>query len=84
MLSKLFSILEGVFVSYIILDKRVWILESSGRFSSKSFFMSLHNDSPPSYSFPFKRIWSNPVPLRVKAFVWTASLERINTMNMVQ
>lgn len=66
LLANLFSSLNGVFISNIILDKRVWTLESSGQLTSKSFFILILNVSSPSYSFPFKRIWSPPVPPRVR------------------
>lgn len=82
--SNLFSSLNGVYISNVIPDKRVWTLEFSDQFSSKSFLISFLNVSSHSYLFPFKRIWSPLIPPRVKEFVWTASLERMNTLDMVQ
>lgn len=50
-------------------DKRIWILESSGKFSCKSFFKALipfHNFEP---QFPAIKIWKSQAPPRVKDFL---------------
>lgn len=65
-------------------DKRVWLLESSGKFTSKSFFKALSNPSPSDLSFSHRMIWKPTVPPRVKAFSWIVVLGRINMMDLLQ
>lgn len=40
-LGPLISSLEGVFISFIFSNKKIWILESSGLFSCKFLFQSV-------------------------------------------
>lgn len=86
MLLSLMSNLHEVFLSKSFHDQRVWTLDASGRFSAKSFFMDLiHGDEPQSFnSFPYAKIWKPPVPSWVNAILWTAALNCISTMDMLQ
>lgn len=84
LLDNLMSLLEEVCLSNSFPNLRVWILESSRKFSSKSFFMSLTNPNHNFMSFPSKKIWESLVPHWVKAFVWTMALNRISTMDLLQ
>lgn len=86
MLASLTSKLKEVFISDSFPDQRVWILEPLGKFSSKFLFMSIayKDNFNPKSLFPIKKIWNPPIPSRVKVFLWTAALNRINTMDMLQ
>lgn len=70
MLASLTSKLEEVFISDSFRDQRVWILESSGKFSSKSFFIfiSYKDNSTRKSHFPAKKVWNPLAPPRVKFF----------------
>ena len=65
-------------------DSRIWIPDNSGGFSSKSAFASLQQeDGFMEFRF-FKFIWKSCVPVRVKFFAWSLSLEKINTTDVLQ
>lgn len=76
----LFDFLQFIYFVRKANDKRVWLLESSSKFTSKSFF----NLSQSEFSFSHEKIWKPVSPPRVKAFSWTAILYRINTTDMLQ
>lgn len=77
---------EAQMVTYLLdsfhVDKRVWTLESSGKFSSKSFFIELSTSSNSDFSFSHRMIWKFVAPPRVKAFLWTICflIEKNNMM----
>lgn len=83
-MARILSLLKDVFISYFEPHKRIWTLESSSRFSSKSFFEVFTRSSLTRGSFPHKKIWKPLVPPRVKAFLWMAILDRINSMDMLR
>lgn len=78
------SSLNELFLSSSFRDERIWTLEYFGRFSSKSQFHNLTQPRSQLRPFSFKKVWMSSMPLRVKAFSWTASLSCINTMDMLQ
>lgn len=82
--TSLFHSLQSIFLSRRAPDNLVWLLESFGKFISKSFFNAISNSSSIEPSFPRRKIWNPVVPLGVKAFSWTVILCRINTMDMLQ
>lgn len=76
----LFSLGED-FISPILPDKRIWILESFEKFSCKYFFKATLPCQNFDMCFPAKK----PVtPSRVKAFLWLVVLNHINTIDMIQ
>lgn len=76
--------LHEVFLARLAMDKRIWILESSRTFSSKSFFRALSNSPNIETTFSHRLVGKLAVPPRVKAFPWTAAMHRINTMDMLK
>lgn len=66
------------FLSSIFLDKRIWILESWGKFSSKSFFKALIPSHNFDLSFLAKKIWKSMNPPRVNASYDLACLTESN------
>ena len=65
-------------------DTRIWTLDSSGIFSCKSYFQFLTSSPNIDRFLLDKPIWKSKSPSKVKAFVWTAVLNRINTNDMLQ
>lgn len=49
-------------------DKIIWAPVSSGRFSCRSFRKSIAREG--QYSDNWKRLWSLPVSLKVRCFMW--------------
>lgn len=84
LVTTLLDSFSNIFLSRNNADKRVCTLDSSGKFSSKSFFIALTSPLIPNSSFPHQMIWKPYAPPRVKAFSRTAILGRINTMDMLQ
>lgn len=72
MFGILSHMLKNVLISPSFLDKKIWVLNSSGIFSSKSMFISLLPSSTFDQVFAFGRVWRPSIPPRVKAFSWTA------------
>lgn len=66
--TSLLDSLHDVFLSRLAMDKRIWILESSRKFSSKSFFNVLSNSHILVVPFPHWMVLKPAVPPRVKAF----------------
>lgn len=63
--SSLLSLLEGVVLRPSTLDRRRWLLHSSGIFSCHSFMESIILGSNENSFPPFKMIWKSKVPLKV-------------------
>jgi len=82
--TNLLDSFQGIFLARRAIDKRVWVLEPFGKFTSKSFFIALSHPHHPEPSFPHKKIWKPEVPPKIKAFFWIIVLSRINTMDMLQ
>ncbi|KAK9266383.1 hypothetical protein L1049_027285 [Liquidambar formosana] len=83
-LASLLNILEGFSLSLFIPVKRVWIADSSGVFSCKSYFEKLIGSSHILSCFPSDLIWKARVPLKVKVFAWTVFYKGINTNDKFQ
>lgn len=66
------------------MDKRIWILDSPGRFSSKSFYNVLSNPLNVDTSFPHHLAWKPTAPPMVKVVSWTTIIGRINTLDILQ
>jgi len=60
-------------------DKICWISSRRKSFEVKSYYKVL--SSPIQSSIIWKSIWKVKVPLRVAFFVWTATLEKILTLD---
>lgn len=76
--------LNKEFLSSSFVDQSAWDLEPLSLFSSKSIFLVLFLANPSASPFSSSKIWKPPIPPRVKVFSWTAVLNRINTMNILQ
>lgn len=59
-------LLKDVFISPSFSDKKIWVLNSLGNFSSKSMFFFLLPSTSLSPMFPVGRVWKPPIPPRVK------------------
>ena len=66
------------------MDSRIWKLDTSGGFSSKSAFLALHHDLGIQDFQYYELIWKSGIPSRIKFFAWSLSLERINTLDVLQ
>ena len=68
--AKMLGILQGVFLNNLKEDKRVWNLDKSWCFSTKSYFLNLiDNPDVPSFS-PSYRIWkANVIECLFKLFL---------------
>ena len=64
-------------------DKRAWTLEKSGTFSTKSYIISLMDDSTPIF-VPSNLIWKAKVPSKVKMMVRAVAQWKINTNDVIQ
>ena len=79
----LLGLLDIVLLSYSPY-KQLWSLDPSGLFTCKSYFQFLTN-SLNTTSFHFnKPICKSKAPSKVKPFIWTVVLNRINTNNILQ
>ena len=65
-------------------DRRIWSLESAGVYTCSSFFKYLSRSSNPTSVILSNFFWKIKAPSKVKAFVWTAVLNRINTNDLLQ
>lgn len=82
MIALLISGLEEVFIAQVVEDKRIWSLESSSKFSCKSFFRALITPSLLDCSFP-----DPPIDLKtsygllclITSILWISSKEDILT-----
>ena len=82
--ANLTSLLDTVNLRGDKADTRIWVPNNSGCFSSKSAFAALQQEDG-FLEFPFfKYIWKSCVPVRVKFFAWSLSLEKINTSDVLQ
>lgn len=77
-LSALLSLLDGFSLSSFIPDRRIWIANSSGVFSCKSYFDKLIGSPNLPIFLPSAMIWKASVPLKVHVFAWTVVHKRIN------
>ena len=76
--------LDTVHLHEHLADTRVWLPDNSGGFSSKSAFVALQQeDGFQDFRF-YKFIWKSCIPIRVKFFAWSLSLEKINTNDVLQ
>lgn len=82
-LQFLLSVLDSTHLSSEV-DKRIWTLDPSGVFSCKSYFQFLTHSPNRVYFLLDKLIWKSKTPVKVKSFVWTAVLNKINTNDMLQ
>ena len=82
--ANLTTLLDSVHLSEHRADSRIWLSDNSGGFSCKSAFSALqHEDGFLEFRF-YKFIWKSCVPIRVKFFAWSLSLEKINTSDVLQ
>lgn len=83
-LSSLLLILDRVSLSTLP-DSRTWLVCRTGIFNCSSFYTHLTNSNPGSPSFSIHNlIWKSRIPQKVKAFSWTAALNKINTLDNLQ
>lgn len=82
--ANLTQLLKDIFISPFFQDKKIWVLNSSGNFSSKSTFTSLLSPNSITLVLLVGRVWKPPIPPRVKAFSWLVALNCINRMNNLQ
>ena len=82
-LESLLPLLNPIHLSNA-LDIRIWTLDSTGFFTCKSYFHFLTSSANIERFLLDKFIWKSKSPSKVKAFVWTAVLNRINTNDMLQ
>lgn len=60
-----------------------WSLDPLGSFSIKSLFRFL-TQSHDVTSFPSDLVWKGSAPLRVQTSIWIVTLNRMNTMDLLQ
>ena len=60
-------------------DSLCWGLNRNGKFDTRSFYNELR--TTPNSIFPWKGIWKAKVPKRVAFFLWTATHDRILTLD---
>ena len=65
-------------------DKRVWLADTSGIFSSKSAFGTLTGDQSIPVNYPAKSIWNLKIPFKVKVFIWLLVLDKISVQTNLQ
>jgi hypothetical protein len=83
-LSVLLVLLESVKLDVARVDTRRWKLETSGFFSSKSFYRFLiENNSDPVF-LPANLIWKSKVPPKIKVLGWLVAHGRLNTCDLLQ
>ena len=64
-------------------DLRIWNQVSSGCFSAKSANEALqHDEGVQDFQF-HKFIWKFNIPARIKFFVWSLCLEKINIVDVL-
>ena len=78
------SLLDTIHLRGHMKDSRIWIPDNSGGFSCKSAFTAIQQDDAFLEFRFFKLIWKSCVPVRVKFFAWSLSLEKINTSDVLQ
>ena len=83
-LANITTLLDTVHLSGHMTENRIWVSDNSGGFSYKSAFTTLQQDDGFLEFHFFKFIWKSCVPVRVKCFAWSLSLEKINTSNVLQ
>ncbi|GKV47542.1 hypothetical protein SLEP1_g54439 [Rubroshorea leprosula] len=77
---ELERMIEGIKITQGCLDKWEWIHDKEGHYSTKTAYHLLATDqSGPSGSTIFKRIWNPILPTKVSAFNWQLMLDRIPT-----
>lgn len=62
-------------------DKRIWEGSAESCFFVKSCYILI--DSSCDMDIPWKAIWNHMVPLKVQFFLWTTSLGKISTMDVL-
>ena len=82
--ANLTTLLDTVHLRGDVADTRIWVPDNSGGFSSKSAFAALQQEDGFFEFRFFKFIWKSCVPVRVKFFAWSLSLEKINTSDVLQ
>ena len=83
-LSVLLVLLERVNLNSARADTRSWNLETSGFFSSKSFYKFLIDNSSDPAFLPASLIWKSKVPLKIKILGWLVAHGRVNTCDLLQ
>lgn len=58
----------------------VWETDSSGVYSVKPAYKWLHSEETTTSNVFYNKLWKNGVPLKVKAFAWKVSQDRIPTV----
>lgn len=81
-LIELLTHLQGAWVLIGGEDRRVWKKNSGGSFTVRACYEHISGDR--AFLGPWKEIWYKAIPFKVQFFMWTASLEKISTMNMLQ
>ena len=83
-LANLTVVLDQLHLNEELVDLRIWLLDNSGCFSSKSAFVALQQVDG-LQDFPFHgHIWKSGIPARIKLFAWSLSLGRINIFDVFQ
>lgn len=82
-LTSMIDILDSVCLSSNE-ESRVWKGDSLGTFSTKSFLVCLSSSSQYPIFLIANFLWKIKVPQKVRAFIWTMELGKINTNNMLQ
>lgn len=68
---------------FMIPDTRIWFLKGSEEFSCKSFMYHIGNPCLLAILLD-TFIWKAKIPFKVKAFVWTVVLQRMNANDLLQ
>ncbi|XP_077240384.1 uncharacterized protein LOC143881283 [Tasmannia lanceolata] len=80
--SSLLDSLNSIYLSAYVKDAWIWIPNSEGVFSVKSFFEKLDEDT--SHHNRWWNCWRSYIPPRVAAFAWVVSHRCINTCDILQ
>ncbi|KAM7477856.1 hypothetical protein LguiA_026069 [Lonicera macranthoides] len=81
---SLLNSIDTIRFNHEVSDKRIWVGQSSGEFSCKSFFDILSYPSS-NLIFPqFSIIWKGGIPTKIKLFAGLASLGKVSTCDLVQ
>ena len=83
-LVELLDCLNNLQLNHGLMDKRLWLPDSSHSFSSKSAFNKLRETINMNVFSPFKMIWKSIIPHKVKVFAWLVALGRIDTCDVLQ
>ena len=76
--------MERICLNPSVEDKREWLADPSGIFSSKSAFGSLTRDHSMPVNYLAKSIWKLNIPIKVKVFIWLLVLDKISVQTNLQ